>query len=162
MRYLDQYVRIIAKSLQIELARVAVTDAQAKIFCDGGVLNELLSKIATGDIRPPSTEFESIAQSFIPDEKYSPWARSLYFDKQETRLIAVCADLSNTLTTIDDGEFAKYCLRVGYVFPDGWPNDPKLFEHTLDKPTHPAQAAPKQEHGGWFMRLLKYLVGGRT
>ena len=77
MRYLDQYVRMVAKNFKAELARVALTDARAKIYSNSTALNELLSRILTGDIRPPSTQFESVAQNFIPDEKYSPWARSL-------------------------------------------------------------------------------------
>ena len=162
MRYLDQYVRMVAKNFEKELARVALTDVQARIYCDSAALNELLSKIVTGDIRPPSTQFESVAQNFIPDEKYSSWARNLYFEKQETKLFSVCADLSNTLTTINDAEFAKYCLRAGYVFPDGWPNDPKLFANTSDKTLHPTEAAPKQEHHGWLRKFLKHLVGDRT
>ena len=161
MRYLDRYVRIAVKNFETELARVALTDVQAKIYLDSETLTELLLRIATGDIRPPSTQFETVAQNFIPDGKYSTWACSLYFDKQETKLMSACADLSNTLTTIDDVEFARYCRRIGFVFPDGWPSDPKLFESALDKATHSTEAAPKQKYKGWFKRFVKYLIGGR-
>ena len=66
MRYLDRYVRIAVKNFETELARVALTDAQAKIYLDSETLTELLLRIATGDIRPPSTQFAGVRQ-FTPD-----------------------------------------------------------------------------------------------
>jgi len=122
MRYLDQYVRLAAAKFENELERVAQFDDQAKLLYEEQKIRTLIRDIKQGSVKPPSNAFEGYANYFLPDEKYSHWSSDLLCNKKELGLFAASAELGNVLRYRDDDQFSSYCRRIGYTFPDGWPN----------------------------------------
>ena len=133
MRYLDRYVRIAAEKFEKELLRVAITDKQAKIYSENAGILKILADIKSGELTSPSKAFEPYSLWFFADSKFSDWAVRMYYMEKEESLFTASADLSNVLRYRTDTEFANYCQRLHYVFPDGWPNDPVLLNKTVEK-----------------------------
>lgn len=106
MRYLDQYARIAAIEFEKELARVALTDAQAKLYSQNAGIMKILTDIRAGLLTPPSDAFEPYSLWFFPDSKFSDWAVRMYYTEKEEALFSAAAGLSNILSRL-----LKYSLR---------------------------------------------------
>ena len=133
MRYLDKCTRLEPDNFEGELARVALTDSQAKLIAENKGLLRMLMDLRSGALTAPSDRFEPYVLSFLPDSKYSDWAVKLYYEQNEQALFTAAAGLSNVLRLHNDVEFASYCRRLNYVFTDGWPNDPVLYEASVNQ-----------------------------
>ena len=157
MRYIDQYVRIAAEKFERELARVALTDTQAKHYFENAGVKRILEDIKSGKLTPPSKAFEPYAWWFFPDSKYSEWASRLMYVEGEQDLFDASAGLSNILRYQNDVEFADYCQRLGYVFPDGWPNDQALYQKTVTQTDLDESKKVNQSHMSLLMRLSQFL-----
>lgn len=131
--YLDQYLKMAAENFEKELARVSTFDEHAKEILEDSALQTLLKQIKSGEIVPPSDAFGRVEMWFQTDAKFcNQWASDLFYKRKEEKLFNAVADLSNLLGYYEnDSQFADYCKRAAIVFPDGWPNDPVLFEKTL-------------------------------
>ena len=155
MRYLDKYTRLEADNFEKELARVALTDSQAKLIAENKGLLRMLMDLRSGALTAPSDRFEPYVLSFLPDSKYSDWAVKLYYERNEQALFTAAAGLSYVLRLHNDVEFASYCRRLKYVFPDGWPNDPVLYEASVHQEVLQTDLPAKEPLRNWLKKLIQ-------
>jgi hypothetical protein len=157
MGYLDKFTRLEADNFERELARVALIDSRAKLLTENQELVRLLSDIRSGSLTAPSDRFEPHVLQFLPDSKYSDWAVKLYYERDEQALFTAAAGLSNVLRLKNDTELASHCRLVGYVFPDGWPNDPDLYEATVSQEALQKAAPTEQAVNNWLAKVIHFL-----
>lgn len=155
MRYLDKFTRLEADNFERELARVALTDSRAKLIAENKELVRLLADIRSGALTAPSDRFEPYVLQFLPDSKYSDWAVKLYYEQNEQALFTAAASLSNVLRLHNDVEFASHCRLMEYVFPDGWPSDPVLYETSVNQAVLKADLPAKETPKNWLKKWIR-------
>lgn len=144
-----------------ELARVAQFDEKAGGLLKSPVLQALLKQIKEGEIAPPSKAFEGFDMYFYTDAKFGSdsWAANLCHKQGEEKLFSAAATLSYTLRNFhNDIEFANDCRLTGYVFPDGWPNNPELFAETVRQAEEEAQAKSTEIVPSKLKRFRQWII----